>query len=124
MGFDKIFFEEDFKSDIPRYMWGVDDVILLEKSFEVTQGKEKTFSFIVTAGMHSPYTSIPDEFQIKEKHSNIDAYLNSSKVFDFAFKKLYTSALDDSLFIVYGDHYTSNICGRDSRGKYARRKLL
>ena len=114
MGFDDIFFEEDFNPDIPRYMWGVDDIVLLKKSFELTQGKEKTFSFIITTGMHTPSTSIPEEFKIKSKYSHEEAYLNASKVFDFAFEKLYTSALDDSLFIIYADHYAPMIDSKDT----------
>lgn len=110
MGFDRLIFEPDFDSTLPRGEWGVDDEELLKKALQITSPHQKTFQFIITAGMHPPYTvstekSLPDFQPVTE----LDNYLNSAYVLDKGLKTLYTYAPQDSLFIVYGDHNVPDI---------------
>ncbi len=103
MDFDTVIFEDAFDKDIKRYQWGVDDIELLKKVGKFNKDEQKTFHFIITAGMHTPYEELPEKY--KEKNNTLEeAYLNASKVFDIGLKELYLSAPNDSLFIIYGDH--------------------
>lgn len=110
MGFDKLVFESDFKDNVPRTKWGVNDQALLQKAAQLTSRNQKTFHFIITTGMHPPY-DVPFGMGLPKFYpvTKLDNYLNSSYVLDNGLENLYTLAPEDSLFIIYGDHNVPDI---------------
>lgn len=113
MGFDFMYFEEDFPKQINRFLWGISDKDLL--SFVAERVKEKSFTFIITAGMHPPY-DISDKRKapIKNPQTEEDFYMNSVNSFDKGLSILYDKAPQDSLFIVYGDHNVPTLDAMDT----------
>lgn len=103
MGFDNVVFEQQFDSKEKRYEWGVDDLALFKKASEFLNNEDKTFHFIVTAGMHTPFTNAPYFLNNKENKLE-EKYKIVSEFFDQSFEWLYKTVPDDTLFIVYGDH--------------------
>ena len=103
MGFDNVVFEQQFDAKEPRYNWGVDDLVLFKKSTEFISDKDKTFHFIITAGMHTPFSNAP-YFSNNEVSDVEQRYKIVSEFFDKSFKWLYKNVPNDTLFIVYGDH--------------------
>lgn len=115
MGFDKILFESDFSVQTPRWEWGIDDNSLLNKAAELTSLNNKTFMFIITAGMHPPYESPSNVvLPLLNPQNELENYLNSSYVLDRGLKALYQQAPEDSFFIVYGDHNVPDIQAFDT----------
>ena len=103
MGFDNVVFEQQFDSKEKRYEWGVDDFVLFKKASEFLNNEDKTFHFIVTAGMHTPFTNAP-YFVNNTEHAIDKKYKIVSEFFDQSFEWLYKTVPNDTLFIVYGDH--------------------
>lgn len=114
MGFDTVVFEEDFETKIPRYEWGVDDFELFKKATQLIDENQKTFQFIITNGMHTPFTSMPPSFSGLNLKSDEDRYLKTAEFLDKAFEWFYKKAPKDSLFIIYGDHAVSAVNGFDT----------
>lgn len=111
MFFDKVYFEEHFSTKIKRGEWGISDYTLLKET-SLLSVNDKSFYFIITAGMHPPY-DIPEQQNTTLK-SDIDRYLNAAFFLDNGLKELYLSAPDDSLFIIYGDHNIPDIKAFDT----------
>ncbi|MBQ8250512.1 MAG: sulfatase-like hydrolase/transferase [Alphaproteobacteria bacterium] len=114
MGFDEIYFEENFPNNTPKGEWGIGDYSLL-KFVSSLKLKEKSFLFIITSGMHPPY-EIPEEKNSKKIQSreDINSYLKAVSFLDDGLKELYLSSPDDSLFIIYGDHNIPDIKAFDT----------
>ncbi len=114
MGFDEIYFEENFPNNTPKGEWGIGDYSLL-KFVSSLKLKEKSFLFIITSGMHPPY-EIPEEKNSKKIQSreDINSYLKAVSFLDKGLKELYEKAPDDSLFILYGDHNVPDIKAFDT----------
>lgn len=109
MGFDAVYFEENFSKNIERNAWGIDDYNFF-KIISSHKEDENKFYFIVTSGMHPPYNvneNIPNQ-------SSFDAYLSSVKILDDGIKYLYEHAENDSLFIIYGDHNVPDLNAFDT----------
>ncbi len=115
MGFEVVLFNENFPADVARTAWGVDDKTVLERAAELAGSADKTFVFVITAGMHPPYT-VPEKTAVlwpKATH-DVENYLNAAYVLDNGLKSLYDKAPNDSLFIVYGDHNSPDVGGMDT----------
>lgn len=115
MGFDHVWFEEDFDPKIQRGIWGIDDKTLLLKAADETVNQEQSFTFIITAGMHPPYElpqgTIPF---IRKPQSQRDSYLNGAAFLDEGLALFYEKLPCDSLVILYGDHNSPDIGGLDT----------
>lgn len=111
MGFDKVFFMEQFPKRYKRHDWGISDKDVLTASALQTRTDKKTFSFIITASTHPPYqpqttqtvfdTQIDDEERLN--------YLRVFHEFDKAMEQFYHYLPEDSLIILYGDHNTPEV---------------
>jgi phosphoglycerol transferase MdoB-like AlkP superfamily enzyme len=108
MGFDEIWFKEDFKSmAVKQNSWGVRDAELFKlSSQEISRATCRQFHFIITLDSHAPFNLIDDQ----EKHifPNTTAwrenYFNSARVLDSLLHDYIASLPAGTLVILYGDH--------------------
>lgn len=112
MGFDKVYFMEDFDASIPRGEWGVSDIDVFKKALQSVNPSQKNFSFIITAGMHPPYTSQNELY--KNPSSDREKYLNAAYELDKGLKLFYEQIPTDSLIVLYGDHNVPDVGGLDT----------
>lgn len=113
-GFDDYISMEDFELD-DVFGLGLSDVSFFRQSAAImSEYEEPFFSFLITLSSHYPY-EIPEEYKtltLLSEHEGtlFGNYLQSVRYFDSALgifldelkaKGLY----DDSIFIIYGDHY-------------------
>jgi hypothetical protein len=108
MGFDEIWFKEDFKGrDVKRNSWGVRDAELFKlSSREIRQAAQPQFHFIITLDSHAPFDLI--EEQEKQIFPGASAwrenYFNSARVLDDLLRNYVQSLPAGTLVILYGDH--------------------
>jgi len=108
MGFDEIWFKEDFEGRGVKYnYWGVRDAELLNLSCrEIQQAAQPQFHFIITLDSHAPFDLIDD--QEKQIFPGASAwrenYFNSARVLDGLLRNYVQSLPAGTLVILYGDH--------------------
>lgn len=121
-------FEESFWKSPNTDVWGISDLALFKESIDVlSAGKKPFIAFIQTAGYHRPFT-IPDENDGFEYAQNpgkeiLDAYgfsneaeYHALRFLDHALKKFFEKAkqtawYEDTVFILFGDHGTTEYNG-------------
>ncbi len=105
MGFDKVFFMEQFPQQYERGDWGISDKDVLVASAKQTRHEKPTFSFIITASTHPPYQpNIETVFDDKTNNEERLNYLRVFHEFDEALALFHHHLPEDSLVILYGDH--------------------
>lgn len=105
MGFQKLYFMEDFPADWARGEWGVSDGKMLQLAALQTPRNQKTFTFIITTNMHPPYPAEADERYPYLNATTIrENYMNAAFELDLGFKNFYEALPNDSFVILYGDH--------------------
>jgi phosphoglycerol transferase MdoB-like AlkP superfamily enzyme len=108
MGFDEIWFKEDFKGRaVKQSSWGVRDAELFElSSQEIRQAARPQFHFIITLDSHAPFNLIDDEEkQIFPRASAWrENYFNSARLLDGLLRQYIESLPAGTLVILYGDH--------------------
>lgn len=120
--------EESFWKAPNSDVWGISDLALLKESVDVlSAGKKPFIAFIQTAGYHRPFT-IPDEndgFEYAQSPGKeiLDAYgfsneaeYHALRFLDHALKKFFEKAkqtawYEDTVFILFGDHGTTEYNG-------------
>lgn len=108
MGFDEIWFKEDFKGrDVKRSSWGVRDAELFKlSSREIQHAARPQFHFIITLDSHAPFDLIDE--QEKQIFPGTSAwrenYFNSARVLDDLLRNYVQSLPAGTLVILYGDH--------------------
>jgi phosphoglycerol transferase MdoB-like AlkP superfamily enzyme len=108
MGFDEIWFKEDFKGRaVKQSSWGVRDAELFQlSSREIRQAARPQFHFIITLDSHAPFNLIDD--QEKKVFPNAWAwrenYFNSARRLDELLRDYIQSLPPGTLVILYGDH--------------------
>jgi arylsulfatase A-like enzyme len=108
MGFDEIWFKEDFKNQaVKQSSWGVRDTELFKlSSKEIQQANKPQFHFIITLDSHAPFDLIDNA----EKKVFPDAsawrenYFNSARLLDGQLRDYIESLPRGTLVILYGDH--------------------
>lgn len=110
MGFDKIWFSENLPLNVPEGAWGYDDADLF--TFVVSDNAEnaapKNFNFIISVSSH-------EDFQIGTSHQTVvkypadmtERFYNAAHYVDSALKQLIETAPEESLFVIYSDHYSN-----------------
>lgn len=115
MGFQKLYFMEDFPMNWPRSDWGISDAKMLEFAAQKTKANQKTFSFIITANMHPPFLSnVNKTYPYPQPKSIREKYFNAAYELDLGLKNFYNALPDDSLVIIYGDHNVPDISAVDT----------
>ncbi|WP_407310251.1 LTA synthase family protein [Desulfosporosinus sp. SB140] len=124
-GFDKFYNENDFKIDETMGM-GLSDESMFKQTLSILeQKKQPYFSFIVTLTAHYPWDGIPDD----KKGLNIpqgefsDMFTNYLQAQNYADKSLgefmdnlqQQGILDNSVVVVYGDHFGQYLEDQDIR---------
>ena len=108
MGFDEIWFKEDFKDrTVKQSSWGVRDAELFKlSSQELRQATRPQFHFIITLDSHAPFNLIDD--QEHQVFPNTQAwrenYFNSARWLDNLLRDYMDSLPSGTLVILYGDH--------------------
>jgi len=127
MGFDEIYFREDFKdSRLERSYWGVRDFEILRLSSQkICASRNREFLFIITLDSHGPFDLISDqEKEIFPKSQQWQQnYFNSMRVLDRDVQNYLKSLPPKTLVILYGDHasgvnYGSFQSARDEKTEY------
>ena len=127
MGFDEIYFREDFKdSRLERSYWGVRDFEILRLSSQkICASRNREFHFIITLDSHGPFDLISDqEKEIFPKSQQWQQnYFNSMRVLDRDVQNYLKSLPPKTLVILYGDHasgvnYGSFQSARDEKTEY------
>jgi hypothetical protein len=112
MGFDEIYFQEDFNSRaVKRSYWGVRDAELFRLSSQkLHKAVGPEFHFIITLDSHVPFDLIYEEEKEIYPHSQAwqENYFNSIRVLDRDMREYIESLPAGTLVILYGDH-TSNL---------------
>ena len=108
MGFDEIWFQKDMPSwlregDVMGDLDGDVFRFVLQRNREV--GADKNFNFIITITSHWPFSNGFSEPYSRPQNIKED-YLNSVNYVDKALKGLITGAPDNSLFLMYSDHFS------------------
>jgi hypothetical protein len=108
MGFDEIWFKEDFRGRaVRKNSWGVRDAELFQlSSREMKQAARPQFHFIITLDSHAPFNLIDDkEKQIFPNASSWrENYFNSARLLDSLLRDYVQSLPAGTLVILYGDH--------------------
>ena len=107
MGFDEIWFKEDFKGRPVRLSsWGVRDEELFNLSSKEMQAPGKEFHFIITLDTHAPFNLIDEQEEEIFPHNNGwgESYFNSIRVLDNNLRNYVESLPDGTMIILYGDH--------------------
>jgi uncharacterized membrane protein len=108
MGFDEIWFKEDFKGrDVKRNSWGVRDAELFKlSSREIQQSARPQFHFIITLDSHAPFNLIDNEEKQIFPGSSAwrENYFNSVRVLDDGLRDYVQSLPSGTLVVLYGDH--------------------
>ena len=108
MGFDEIYFREDFKnSSLRRSYWGVRDAEIFRLSGQkICASRNREFHFIITLDSHGPFDLISDqEKEIFPKSQQWKQnYFNSMRVLDRDVQNYLKSLPAETLVILYGDH--------------------
>jgi phosphoglycerol transferase MdoB-like AlkP superfamily enzyme len=119
----EIYEEGDFEAERGD-VWGISDLALFEKAFEVMQATPQPFfTFIQTSGNHEPYT-IPDDMGAFVPAEDVDedvlvangfkslAAYNGFRFLDYSLGHFFelvkrSEFHDNTLFVLYGDHGTA-----------------
>ena len=124
-GFDKFYNENDFQMDEKLGM-GLSDESMFNQTLSILEQKQQPFfSFIITLTAHYPWDGIPDD----KKELNIPQgkftdmftnYLQAQNYADEAFGKFMDNLqqqgiLDNSMVVVYGDHFGQYLQDQDIR---------
>jgi hypothetical protein len=108
MGFDEIWFKEDFKDPaVKRSGWGVRDEELFKlSSKKMREDSRPQFHFIITLDSHGPFNLIRDDEKQIFPHSRVleENYFNSVRVLDGLLRDYVESLPAGTLVILYGDH--------------------
>jgi hypothetical protein len=108
MGFDEIWFKEDFKGRAVRQSsWGVRDAELFKlSSREIGQATRPQFHFIITLDSHAPFNLIDEGEKKIFPGTSIwrENYFNSARLLDGALRDYIESLPSGTLVILYGDH--------------------
>lgn len=122
-GFDKFYNENDFQMDEKLGM-GLSDESMFKQTLSILQQKKQPyFSFIITLTAHYPWDGIPDD----KKKLNIPQgeftdmftnYLQAQHYADESFGEFMDDLqqqgiLDNSVVVVYGDHFGQYLQERD-----------
>ncbi len=103
----------DIDDNTHRINGWVDDNIVFDKLVDILKKDEKQFIFSMSTVLHSPYAE--HEFitgvnpWVDIINGQLGRYLDYARYFDDAFKRFYETLivedlLDDTVFIMYGDH--------------------
>jgi len=108
MGFDEIWFQEDFKGRaVKQSSWGVRDAELFKlSSQEIRRATRPQFHFIITLDSHAPFNLIDDEEKQIFPHTSAwrENYFNSVRLLDGQLRDYIESLPPGTLVILYGDH--------------------
>jgi phosphoglycerol transferase MdoB-like AlkP superfamily enzyme len=114
MGFDEIWFQEDFHSrlavkgnPVPKSYWGVRDAELFKISGQKLRAAARPqFHFIITLDSHVPFDLITDEEKEIFPHSQVwqQNYFNSINLLDHSLHDYIEALPKGTLVILYGDH--------------------
>jgi len=108
MGFDEIWFKEDFKGRaVKQSYWGVRDAELFKlSSQELRQATRPQFHFIITLDSHAPFNLMDDQEQqiFRNTPSWRENYFNSARLLDNLLRDYVESLPSGTLVILYGDH--------------------
>ncbi len=111
MGFDEIYFQEDFSPQaVKQSYWGVRDAELFRLSSQrLHKAIGPEFHFIITLDSHVPFDLIGEEEKEIYPHSKAwqENYFNSMKVLDRNMCEYIESLPAGTLVILYGDHTSS-----------------
>lgn len=110
-GYDRVYSQEDYPAHEIKNTWGVCDEFLfdfaLNKIDTLASSNNPFFATILTISNHPPYYFDPDfEFRNKDDNEKIVEYADAMlrKFFEQASK---TSWFDSTVFVLIGDHGTS-----------------
>jgi phosphoglycerol transferase MdoB-like AlkP superfamily enzyme len=108
MGFDEIWFKEDFTNRPVRMSsWGVRDGDIFKLSSEkMRQARQPEFHFLITLDTHAPFDLIKDDEKEVFPHSKSwqENYFNSLRVLDHVLRDYIESLPEGTMVILYGDH--------------------
>lgn len=108
MGFDEIWFKEDFQGrDVKQNSWGVRDAELFKlSSREIQKATQPQFHFIITLDSHAPFNLIDNQEKRIFPGSSAwrENYFNSARVLDDCLRDYIQSLPSGTLVILYGDH--------------------
>lgn len=113
-GFDRFYSSEDFTTEDIVGMGISNKTFLKETASKMKEMSEPFYSFIITLSSHHPFYIGEDnsniELEEEHKDSLFGYYLNAANYVDSAlesfFKELKKNGLyDNSIFIIYGDHF-------------------
>lgn len=127
VGFDEIYLGENYKQDDLIGM-GLADESFFKQNLEIIKKlndrDQPFFSFMVTLSNHIPYDLPQEKRQIKlspeDKKSVFGGTLNTHRYTDKALKEFIeglkeAGIYEDSVIVIYGDHYAMNINTEDQR---------
>lgn len=108
MGFNEIYFKEDLPqtADMTRLNWRLEDQALFDFAAGLPK-KEKNFNFFITVSSHFPFDVKGKDLLFAQPKNIREKYLNSVHYVDAALKRLFETAPQHSLFIIYSDHHSS-----------------
>ncbi len=130
LGFEFLYDDSDLEISVDgiKYSHWIDDSELFEKAIEYTDFSKPFYDFIITTSGHIPYSSnrieIQDNYQkVKNLYPSMpeeEAYYYAAQMkLDQGLEKLITllkqkNELDDTIIIIFGDHYPYGIYDGDS----------
>ena len=125
-GFDNYTSLEDFNAEDDPYPLGISDRSFFNQSLEIIKGYEEPFySFFVTLSTHHPYSVLGKDraFEVSDDERNLAVlYFQAVNYFDRVlgefFEKLDEAGLyENSIFVIYGDHYGLSSADDEIRGE-------
>ncbi len=133
IGFQKSYFEDDYllgeTIGFGLVGFGLDDHDFFNQSMDYIKGKSgKSFNFMISLSCHKPYT-LPEDYMwidLDEEDENIFGnYLNAAHYFDHALGEFIddlkeNDLYDNSIIILYGDHYGIGIEDREATERIER----
>lgn len=114
LGFDNFYSSEDFSSGDIIGMGVSDKTFLKETASKIKKMQEPFYSFIVTLSSHHPFYIGQENEKIKvnenAKGTLFGDYLNATNYVDSALKSFFDEMkkcglYDNSIFVIYGDHF-------------------
>ena len=118
IGFQKSYFEDDYvlgeKIGFGIVGFGIDDHDFFNQSMDyIKEDSDRSFNFMISLSCHKPY-ELPEDYMwidLDEEDENVFGnYLNAAHYFDHALGQFIddlkdNGLYDDSVIILYGDHY-------------------
>ena len=112
--------------------WGMKDIPFFEQSVQhMTDMPQPFYSRMITLTNHHPFTLDPEDKLIEEFDSNsgtLNRYFQTTRYLDEAVKELFQELKDnglyeDSIIVLYGDHYGISENHNAAMGQYLERDI-